>query len=136
MRSEGFSTAAVAVALALFVGCSGARADDENNVLATGGVYGGPTQFAAVCYVFNAGDDRVSISNAVIRDQSGNIVPPFTTNSCAGQTLNPGKTCALDAATTNQAYSCTITARRLSGLRGTMDIRGPGGGVFAFSSLR
>ena len=111
------------------------RAADADDILATGGIYGGPSQAAAVCYVYNPGSRPVFISSAVIRNQSGAIVANLTTNSCHMMVLPPSQTCALDAVATNQAYSCTISAERANALRGNMDMRTSTGAVLANSNL-
>ena len=110
-------------------------AADADDILATGGIYGGPSQAAAVCYVYNAGSRPVFISSAVIRDQAGAIVANLTVNSCHMMFLQPSRTCALDAVATNQSYSCTISAERAAALRGNMDMRTSNGSVLANSNL-
>jgi hypothetical protein len=111
------------------------HAADADDILATGGIYGGPSQAAAVCYVYNPGSRPVFISSAVIRNQSGAIVANLTTNSCHMMALPPSQTCALDAVATNQSYSCTISAERAGTLRGNMDMRTSTGAVLANSNL-
>jgi len=39
------------------------RAADADDILATGGIYGGPSQAAAVCYVYNPGSRPLFISS-------------------------------------------------------------------------
>ena len=111
---------------------TGARADDF--LLATGGVFGGVTQNLAVCYAFNAGTSPVTISSAVIRDQTGKVTAK---TGCVGP-LAPGKICAVvSSISTSLAYSCTISGKASApgDLRGVMDVRDASRNVLINSNL-
>ncbi|MFO1417075.1 MAG: hypothetical protein U1E83_00255 [Methylotetracoccus sp.] len=104
--------------------------------LATGGVYGGPQQKFAYCYVFNAGAS-VSLGRAQIIDQNGNVVSG--PGSCQGQFLPLKGTCQLSANIANNlTYGCRVQVsdQAAAGLRGTLDIRDASENVLVSSPLR
>lgn len=114
-------------------------------VLATGGVYGGPTQHKAYCYVFNAQPIRsVNIAAAEIIDQNGSSLPiPQEGNTCTNwrtpvKALPAGQTCVLGAEIANNStHACRVVVKgKKLKLRGTMDIRDVNDIVLTSSELR
>jgi hypothetical protein len=137
------SVIALAAGLALLAGTA-ARAQENaattgfpgfpNLLLATGGVYGGPAQANAFCYVFNAGTVTQHIAIG-IRDQTGGFVGPLTTVQSRKGTISA----AAGAIANNVAYSCTVlgaTGTSATNLRGVMDIRDVNSNVLINSNLR
>jgi hypothetical protein len=105
-------------------------------VLATGGVYGGPSQKYVYCYVFNAGSKTLTFSTDRyygILNQSGQAVSPWTATSIA-----PNKTLAIGASIANNTtYACRIgLVQAKTNARGTLDIRDVNQNVLVNSPLR
>jgi hypothetical protein len=115
-------------------------------VLATGGVYGGPAQRKAYCYVFNASAHKpVYVSEAQLIKQDGSVVAiPWSSSSCqpldpsAPKRLRTGRTCLIAAEiASNATYSCrAIIDGATAEARGTLDIRDGTEKVLASSPLR
>ena len=111
--------------------------------LATGGVYGGPDQKKAYCYVQNAGSTQFSLIDGSILQENGADV---TSARLCGVPkapwgfLIPGATCELTAdIQAGHTYGCVFNipgraARR--DVRGTMDIRDGADHVLISSPLR
>ena len=107
-----------------------ARAD----ILATGSMYGGPTQNNAICYLFNAGTGPVSVfSNQIIREPNINLA--LFTDTCG--VLAAGSNCTIGANIVNGlAHSCKfVLSPSGADVRGVMEIRS-GGTVLQNSNLR
>jgi hypothetical protein len=121
---------ALVTSLVLLTGTA-ARAE----YLATGAVFGGPSQFSANCYVFNVGPP-ITIVAAEIRNQKGAIVT--TSNTCTRATLAQFATCGVSATSlTFQTYECDVeTSGTNADLRGVMDIRNGASDVLINSNLR
>jgi len=110
----------VAAAL-LLGGCAEASAAQE--ILAAGGLYGGPEQVRVVCYIFNAGSTPVGLAGTHILDQNG-ILQPLVVEQC-GPVLAPGGTCGVAADTSNnQPYGCrSFVDQSKEYLRGVLEVR-------------
>lgn len=113
--------------------------------LATGGVYGGPTQHKAYCYVFNSQPIRsVNIAAAEIIDQNGSSLPILQEgNTCTNwrtpfKALPAGQTCVLGVEIANNStHACRVVVKgKKLKLRGTMDIRDVNDIVLTSSELR
>jgi hypothetical protein len=105
-------------------------------MLATGGVYGGPSQKYVYCYLFNAGPTTLTFSTDRyygILNQSGQAVSPWTAASIA-----PNKTLAIGASIANNTtYACRIgLVQAKTNARGTLDIRDVNQNVLVNSPLR
>lgn len=114
-------------------------------ILATGGVYGGPTQHKAYCYVFNTRPvEAADIAAAELIDQSGNSLPiPQEGNTCTYwrtpvKALPAGQTCVFGVDIANNlTYACRVVVKgKKLKLRGTMDIRDVSDNVLTSSPLR
>ena len=106
--------------------------------LAAGGLYGGPTQGAALCYFFNAGNGTVSISGKqIFREGSGSVA--LTVDNCF--TLVAGGICRFASTITSGAtHACeAVVTPDGAHVRGTLEIRtniGPGGTPLQTEQLR
>ena len=91
-------------------------------ILATGGVWGGPTQVGASCIIFNAGTTSITFQTAEILTDDGTPVA-LATNTC--DTLLPNRSCTIAATITNiTAHSCKVSFDGSSTfIRGVFDIR-------------
>lgn len=90
--------------------------------LAAGLLYGGVTQETAVCYVYNAGDSTVSVSE--IKIIAGNVALPLVQNTCG--TLAAGGSCFALVRPINRdsAHACkAVVPLNGANVRGTLDIR-------------
>ena len=146
----------VVVTSLLLLASGAARAQ---NVIATGGVYGGPTPHQETCYVFNAGTSIIPFA-AGARIVGENQSFPLTASSCANIDVTtgaagpfhllPGQMCfitiagGLPGGDTNQPWGCSFTtmppgapiSALYPNLRGVMDIRDSNGNVLINSNLR
>jgi hypothetical protein len=136
---------ALVASLALLIS-NAAHAD----ILATGGVYGGPNTSVVACYLFNAGTASITISTAQIVGELGPtysgkpIVPGagFDFNSCGifPAILPAGATCGVATDNgSNQAWSCNFGMKGTGtaiNTRGVMDIRASDSTVLINSNLR
>lgn len=120
----------------------------DATTIATGGVYGGPGQMRAFCYVWDAGSDDYYIGSAEIIQQNGE---PADENTAAVCDLDPrapfylipaGTMCHIAAdVAPDSTYSCrwTINDSRKGVkplVRGTLDMRDADGKVLVSSPLR
>lgn len=107
----------VAAALSMFVGI--AHAD----ILAGGPIYGGPTQVAAICYVYNTGSTALTLGVPHVRDQSGTVLP-LDINNCSA-TLSARDGCAWATRVSNKvANECDIVVGpSKASARGALEIR-------------
>jgi hypothetical protein len=132
-----FAHTAIVLGIIGFSLLAGGRASAEE-ILATGGQYGGTAQAIDVCYVFNAGSSPVQLQSLVIRDQNGTAVDGD--DHCAGVTLEPTQTCAFGVTLpiNQNSYSCTVQVAKGSkeDLRGIMDTRDSNQNVLINSILR
>lgn len=133
-----FKTSVLALSL------SSIQASAYAAVLATGGVYGGPDQHKAYCYLFNQTPIAViQILSAEIIKQDGTIlqIPP-SDNSChpvdAPNPLSPLHSCVLAVPVEDNAtYGCRIVIEgKAAAVRGTLDIRNENESVLTSSPLR
>jgi hypothetical protein len=120
------------VSAALLLGLNTAAHAD---VLATGAIFGGPTQNLAICYLYNAGTSAVTITNNQIIRQNFGPVVPLGFDNCG--TLSAGGICAIYAAAVNTAaHACKfVITESASEVRGVLEIRS-GGTVLNSSDLR
>jgi hypothetical protein len=96
------------------------------NILAAGPMYGGPNQTNVVCYLFNAGPTRVSISTpALIAGLGGQHVTTLISNTCSSRELGRGRACYVYAkADAGQVYSCkVIVGPSKVDVRGALELR-------------
>ncbi len=121
--------------------------------ISTGGVYGGPKQSKAYCYVFNPTSTYTFyfVGFAQLLKQDGTEVTssatcyPGTHGPWLG-TLDPGRTCVFSAELeSGTSYGCRVTLSTPPGVkkggakpnvRGTMDIRDAEDNVLTSSPLR
>ena len=110
----------VLVTAVLLLGVSAAAHAD---ILATGAMYGGPTQNTAVCYLFNAGTGPVTVvSNQIIREPNINLGLSF--DGCG--VLVAGSSCgiAVNNIANNAAHSCKfVLSPSGADVRGVMELR-------------
>lgn len=108
-------------ATVFLLGCAGAA--QAQQILAAGGLYGGPSQVRAVCYFFNGGSSPLDLAGSHILDQNGQP-QPLVVEQC-GASLGPGGTCGIAAeATNNQPYACrTFVSPSKDQLRGVLELR-------------
>jgi hypothetical protein len=113
--------------LSALIGLGGAAQADTH---AAGPVFGGSTQTAIVCRVFNFGSTAVSITNRLIYDSTGTTVNLTLGDSCVAPLVSGGS-CSYGASITNsQAYSCRVvdslgtTPTNLSGAAETSSASG------------
>lgn len=118
--------------LALACGLVGSVQADS--LLASGPVYGGPTQNHVACTIFNAGTTPITFVARVISSQSLASVP-LTFNNCT--TLEPNRICTFQTAASNQAYSCkAFIIQATTDVRGTMVALTPANTVLSEAALR
>ena len=104
------------------------------DVLATGALYGGPTQNTAVCYLFNAGTGPVTVvSNQIIREPNINL--PLSFDGCG--VLAAGSSCGIATNIANNvAHSCKfVLSQSGADVRGVLEMRS-GLTVLSNSDLR
>ena len=92
------------------------------DVLATGALYGGPTQNVAVCYLFNAGTGPVTVgSNQIMREPNINL--PLSFDGCG--VLAAGSSCGIAANIANNvAHSCKfVLSQSGADVRGVLEMR-------------
>jgi len=109
------------------------------DILAAGGLYGGPTQSVAVCYVFNAGTAPVTFSGQqVIRGQLNNPLATDMYYDDCGSTLGAGRVCGIGVKIkANQGYACMVGINgSKENVRGGMETRDSSGHVLSNSELR
>ena len=122
----------VITVMALLLGLNVAAHAD---ILATGMMYGGPTQNNAICYLFNAGTGPVTVVNNQIIRQSSDILP-LTVDNCG--VLAVGTTCAIavGSITNGLPHACRfVLSPSGADVRGVLEIRA-GGIVLQNSELR
>ncbi|MGD9508366.1 MAG: hypothetical protein AB7I59_15340 [Geminicoccaceae bacterium] len=114
----------IAAAVLTLVGASGAQAQA---ILSAGALYGGGTQFRAVCYFYNSGGTTLQLSGAQIATPSGSGLA-LVANEC-GATLGPGRSCGIAANVANNlAYNCRVTVSPGKGnARGVFEMRNSSG---------
>jgi hypothetical protein len=100
-----------------------------------GVVYGGPTQSAVVCYLFNVGPGTVTVTAKTISEEAGEVAQYGTTCSSP---LGAGKTCWFGAyITLDRAYSCrAVLSPSGDNVRGSIDIRDSTAKVLARGDMR
>src|SRR5258708_39374878 len=76
----------------------------QADTLASGPVYGGPTQKRVACQVFNGGSTPITFVSTQISGQFLASVP-LTFNNC-GTALAPNRICTFQAAASDQAFAC------------------------------
>jgi len=116
---------ALIAALVCCCTCSNAFAEPT---IAAGGLYGGPSQSVALCYVFNFG--FATQPNVTMWDQNGHPVP-LSFNNC-NTLVAAGATCvALANIANNMTYSCGAAGTTYQGnipnLRGVLELRDANG---------
>jgi hypothetical protein len=111
----------VLVAAVAVVGFAGAAQSQQ--ILAAGGLYGGPSQVRAVCYFYNSGSSSIALAGTNIIDANG-TPQPLAVDQC-GVAIAAGRTCGIAAnATNNQPYSCrTFVSPGKGPLRGVLEMR-------------
>src|SRR5215216_6254148 len=98
----------------------------QADILASGPVYGGPSQVQVACQVFNAGSTPITFVTKEIFDQLTPGGGPVTLNfdNCSAS-LAPNDICTFQAAANNQAYSCKVNIIQVkTDVRGTMTALG------------
>ena len=110
---------AAMTALAILSLSGAAQAAD---ILAAGGLFGGPGQTSAVCFVYNGGLTNVTLTPLRIYGATGFALPPIS-NTC-GTTLAPGTICRVVVAVDNLPYSCrTSVSPAKTDTRGMFEVR-------------
>jgi hypothetical protein len=91
----------------------------QADTLASGPVYGGPTQKRVACQVFNGGTTPITFVSTEISSQFLASVP-LTFNNC-GTALAPNRICTFQAAANDQAFACKARVNEAkTNVRGTM----------------
>ena len=126
---------AVAVAILLLLGGTGG-AGAQQILLAAGGLYGGPSQARAVCYIYNVGSGTANLAGLFIIDQDG--APQTLVVDQCGVAVAPGRICGVAAdVTDNQPYGCRMTVDgSKDDLRGVFEMRDAQQRVLANVELR
>jgi hypothetical protein len=105
-------------------------------ILASASIYGGSTQSLAICYLFNAGNAAIGISNVQIFVQTSPRSVALSGNNC-GFTLAPGATCVFSATALNdRTYSCRAVTSTAAGVRGNFELRQGGNTVLERADMR
>jgi hypothetical protein len=87
--------------------------------LASGPVFGGPSQDHVACQVFNVGNTPITFVSTEFFNQSGRAIP-LTFDNC-GESLASNSICTFQAAAGNQAYGCKVRINEgKANVRGTM----------------
>ena len=129
-------------ALLLTMGFSAPSA--ARTILATGGVYGGPEQKRAYCYVFNGGAKDMRLWGPEIIKQDGTQRDQHVIDTCSSRfgpppwILPAGQTCLLGVEIDQSAtYACRVVIQGTkANVRGNMDLRDEGDQVLTSSPLR
>jgi hypothetical protein len=111
-----------------------ARAD----ILASGPVYGGPSQVRVACQVFNAGSTPITFVSTEIFDQLTPGGGPITLgfSNCVGL-LAPNDICTFQAPANDQAYGCKVNIVEVkTDVRGTMTALDPLNAMLSEADLR
>ena len=95
----------------------------QADLLSSDPLYGGPTQTAGHCYLYNNGAAAVTISSAQIVGSSGGAVETVLT-TCSGR-LAPSAFCEIKAnLVTQTVYVCrAVVTPDAAFVRGALDIR-------------
>jgi hypothetical protein len=114
------------VALGLIAGASLANIEAaQAQVVASGPLFGGPSEAIVQCYIANVSASSVGLSNAQIIDED-NTPESITNNNCPG-TLPAGDVCRFNSkiASTNLGHYCSInTVTTTAGqVRGRIEVR-------------
>ena len=108
------------------------------DILAAGGMYGGPTQVVAACYLFNAGTGSVNVlSNQIFREQQNlpALNLPLATDQCGA--LAPNSICVIAANIGNATHACKfVVSPSAADVRGGFEVRAAGGVVLKNVDLR
>jgi hypothetical protein len=106
------------------------------DTLASGAMYGGPSQTNAVCYIYNAGTGPVSINSRTLSREPGVVLAPFYNNCGVG--LAAGKSCGFAAnVVNNAAHFCRVVVSPSGAdVRGTIEMRDAQGRVLTNADLR
>jgi hypothetical protein len=113
-------------------------------ILATGGVYGGPEQKRAYCYVFNGGAKEIRLGDPEIIKQDGTQPDQHVIDTCSSRfgpppwILPAGQTCLVGVKIDQGAtYSCRVVIQGTKpNVRGNMDLRDEADQVLTSSPLR
>ncbi len=113
-------------------------------ILATGGVYGGPEQKRAYCYVFNGGAKDIRLWAPEIIKQDGTQPDQHVIDTCSSRFSPPpwilpaGQTCLVGVEIEQSVtYACRVVIQGTGpNVRGTMDLRDEGDHVLTSSQLR
>ncbi len=110
--------------------------NSEAAILAAGAGYGGPTQAAAVCYLYNAGPTTIAITaSSIVREP--NISLPLSFSSC-GANLAAGSSCGIASNIVNtHAHSCRfVVSTSAANVRGSLEFRNSSGTVLSNIPLK
>jgi hypothetical protein len=108
----------------------------QAEILASGPVYGGPSQNHVACSVFNANSDPITFVRTDIFDQTSLDAIPLTFNNC-GASLAPGDQCNFQTVANNQGYACKVIINEgKENIRGTMIALDPSNTVLSEADLR
>ena len=124
-----------ALMAALLVAPLSSHAGDD---IMAGVAYGGPQQTQAVCYLFNAGNNTVSIpSKSLIPEPPFGTTPfPFVYDTC-GASLAAGGICAFVAQLTfNGSTACKVALSNSKDVRGALEVRNSTNGILNNVELR
>lgn len=118
-------------AVVLFGSAMQAHADTLAGVM-----WGGPTQSAAICYLFNMGPGAVSITSKAVYAETGGTRP--LGNDTCGTSLAAGAICAFGASIPSGGANACRVVLSPSGanVRGEMDIRDSSGVILNSVELR
>jgi hypothetical protein len=108
----------------------------QADILASGPVYGGPSQDHVACQVFNANNTPITFVSIELFDQTSLGAIPLTFNNC-GVSLAPGDMCNFQTVANNQAYACKVIINEgKENIRGTMNALTPANTVLSEADLR
>jgi hypothetical protein len=115
------------------MGAAAPAAAGNTVTLAAGGLFGGSTQTGALCYLYNAGVNSVTVTNVQIIEEPNIVLPQDGNNCCTGTPcsgiLAGGNICFFAAApiSSGVAHSCSAAVTGLLPgapyIRGTLEIR-------------
>jgi hypothetical protein len=124
-------------ALAFLIGAGTAAHAIE--VLSSGPLYAGTSQYIAVCYIFNGGSENLTIGGLTLASVSGTAAQ-LTTNECGPTpaTLAPNHSCGIAARVSNSIpYTCRFgLAPNKASARGVMEMRNISGITLRNAELR
>ncbi len=115
-------TPAIIFGLGLLAGAAVSSGPATAAQLASGPLYGGPSEATVACYIGNVSSASIGVNSPAIINQEG-LPETLSGNSC-GATIAKKKTCVFTANITGSSHYCVINtpATTVGNLRGTIHI--------------